>query len=358
MTLFLISACLLSGCSSTKQFQAEDLPTHLQAPPLANARTLDLTKLATSTTATNLIGGGDVIEVTISAGLSADDTTTFPVRVTENGMAQLPIIGSVQIKGTDLEEAEAIITNVCITKGFYRSPHVTVTMKRPKVHRVTILGAVEEPATYELRAGQADVLQAIVAAGGLSEDAGTFVQIRQPGQPGKTSSQGKSLIASQPDGQGNVQQTAAELQVQISGPTSIRIDLASAAVENPNALKLRDGGVVMVERRDPKPIHVLGLVAKPDRYEFPISEDIRLLDAIALASGVKNPFADKVYIIRNNPAGGEPILIEASIKKAKKNGKADLRLSPGDIVTVEQTSSTAFYDTVRLIGFGINARAF
>ncbi|MBL4884588.1 MAG: polysaccharide biosynthesis/export family protein [Planctomycetaceae bacterium] len=355
--LLLVCISLLTGCASTKQYSAESLPVQFQAPPLANAQTLDLTKLATSTTATDLIGEGDVIEVTISAGLSADETVTFPVRVTEKGLAQLPIIGQVRLAGADLEEAEAIIAGVCVNKGLYRSPHVTVTMKRAKVHRITVLGAVELPATYELRASQSDVLQAIVAAGGLSEDAGTFVQIRQPGQS-KTNSQARPLMASQPDGQGNIQQTGRELQVQTSGSSSVRINLASAAVENPNSLVLQDGGIVMVERRDPKPIHVLGLVAKPDRYEFPISEDLRLLDAIALASGTRNPFADKVFIIRNNPSGGEPILIEASIKKAKRKGKADLRLAPGDIVTVEQTPNTAFYDTIRLIGFGINARAF
>ncbi len=362
ITLLLLSTCLLTGCSSTKSFKADKLPMHLQAPPLTNAQTLDLTKMATSTTSTDLIGEGDVIEVTISAGLSADDTATFPVRVSENGMAQLPIIGPVRLKGTDLEEAEAIIVGVCVEKGLYRSPHVTVTMKRPKVNRITILGAVEEPGTYELRANQSDVLQAIVAAGSLSEDAGTFVQIRQPGPTGPRS-QGRSMIASQSDEKsddknGAIQQASNELQVQTLGGASVRINLASAAMENPNALKLQDGGVIMVERRDPKPIHVLGLVRKPDRYEFPISEDLRLLDAVALASGTNNPFADKVFIIRNNPAGGEPILIEGSIRKAKRNGRADLRLSPGDIVTVERTTSTSLYDAIRIIGFGVSARVY
>ncbi len=114
----------------------------------------------------------------------------------------------------------------------------------------------------------------------------------------------------------------------------------------------------MVERRDPKPIHVLGLVKKPDRYEFPVAEDLRLLDAIALASGTNNPLADKVYIIRNTPESEEPTLIEASIKKAKRNGRADLRLAPGDIVSVEQTPTTSVYEAVRLIGFGVSGRAF
>ncbi len=363
LSAFLFSACLLTGCSSVKSYQADKLPMHMQAPPLANAQTIDLTKMAAATTSTDMIGEGDVIEVTISAGLSSEDTTSFPVRVAEDGTAQLPIIGPVQLEGADLEEAEAIIMGVCVEKGLYRSPHVTVTMKRPKVNYITVLGAVEKPGTYKLRANQSDVLQAIVAAGSLSEDAGTFVQIRQP-TSGGVESRGRSMIASRSDDDksdeqnGLIQQASNELQVQTSGNATVRINLASAAVENPDALKLQDGGVIMVERRDPKPIHVLGLVRKPDRYEFPISEDLRLLDAVALASGTNNPFADKVYIIRNNPAGGEPILIEASIKKAKRNGKADLRLSPGDIVSVERTTSTALFEAIRIIGFNVGARIY
>ncbi|MCA8988309.1 MAG: polysaccharide biosynthesis/export family protein, partial [Planctomycetaceae bacterium] len=184
----------VTGCSTTNQYQAETLPAQFQAPPLENAQTVDLTRLATAQTSQDLIGAGDVLEVSIAAGLSSSDTSTFPVRVGENGAASLPIVGTVELGGMDLEEAEAIISGACIERGLYKVPHVTVTMKRPKVHRITVLGAVEKPATYELRSGQSDVLQAIVAAGGLSDDAGVFVQIRHPGQAG-ASSEPQPLIA-------------------------------------------------------------------------------------------------------------------------------------------------------------------
>ena len=355
LLMFLVTLNL-TGCTTTKNYQAENLPAHLQAPRNENAQTLDLTKLATATTTQDLIGGGDVIEISISAGLSSTDTATFPVRVSDNGTAILPLVGAVSLKEMDLEEAEAVISGACIEKGLYTAPHVTVTMKRPKVHKITVLGAVEEPATYELRAGQSDVLQAIVAAGGLSDDAGVFVQVRHPGYRNQTA-EPQELIASLDSGS-DIQQVGQETIVQPIGHQTVRIDLASAATQKPESLRLPDGGIVMVERRDPKPIHVLGLVKKPDRYEFPVAEDLRLLDAIALASGTDNPLADKVYIIRNTPDSEEPTLIQASIKKAKRNGRADLRLAPGDIVSVEQTPTTSIYEAVRLIGFGVSGRAF
>ena len=362
MGLCLASLFLAPGCAHKRQYLAEDLPQVYQAPPVENPQTIDLTKLATSTITQDLIGGGDVIEVSISAGLASDDTSTFPVRVTDAGIAQLPVVGPVELTGMDLEEAEAVIAHACINKGLYTAPHITVTMKRPKVHRITVLGAVEEPATYELRSGQADVLQAIVAAGGLSEEASSFIQIRHPGYQNGGSSKPRELIANNPEGDG-VQSASAEmisepLPVQTGGATAVRINLASAATENPNALKLEDGGIVMVEKRDPKPIHVIGLVRKPDRYDFPITEELRMLDAIALAGGTDNPLADKVYVIRANPKGGEPILVEGSIRKAKRNGKADMVLAPGDVVSLEQTPGTSLFEALRLIGFGISGRAF
>ena len=43
--------------------------------------------------------------------------------------------------------------------------------------------------------------------------------------------------------------------------------------------------MVMVEKRDPLPVHVIGLVAKPGQITLPANQDLHLLDAIALAGG-------------------------------------------------------------------------
>jgi len=361
--LVCLGLLLLTGCAGSRKHQADKLPERYHAPMVENAQTLDLTKLAAATISQDLIDAGDVIEVTLSAGLSSEETSVFPTRVQSNGTAILPLVGQVQLRGMDLQEAEALIADLCIKKGLYASPHVTVTMKRAKMHRITVLGAVEKPATYELRAGQSDVLQAIVAAGGLSDDAGTFVQIRHPGFSNQAPGPDRPLIAETPGQAEGLQTTAAESfsasgSVQTAQGKAMRIHLATAALEDPRSLTLEDGGIVMVEKREPRPIHVLGLVRKPNRYEYPVSEDLRMLDAIALAGGSDNPLADKVYIIRADPGGGEPLLVEASISKAKRNSKADLRLAPGDVVSLEQTPQTSIFEALRLIGFGFSGRAF
>ena len=60
----------------------------------------------------------------------------------------------------------------------FQKPHVTVTMKRQRKNAIMVIGAVKEPGLKELPRGSCSLLAALVSAGGLSEDAGTDVEIR------------------------------------------------------------------------------------------------------------------------------------------------------------------------------------
>jgi polysaccharide export outer membrane protein len=128
-------------------------------------------------------------------------------------------------------------------------------------------------------------------------------------------------------------------------PQTMRIDLAQAEpMRSPN-YGLGDRDVVMVLPDDKRLIHVTGLVQKPDQLELPRNKDVTLLDAIALAGGVKSPLADKVYVIRQLPDMPQPAVIQVSLAKAKHDGNENLRLAPGDLVSVEQTIATTLFDT-------------
>ncbi|NOX53114.1 MAG: hypothetical protein GXP27_01475 [Planctomycetes bacterium] len=346
LALFLV---LVSGCA-TVHYRASTLPPELQAPPVENPQVVDLSRLAMTPPSSQLIDRGDVLEVTITAGLGKDDTFTFPVRVNDNGEADLPFVGSVALAGLELEAAEAAIAAACIRQQLYRDPHVTVTMKQQRVNRVTVVGAVKKPGIYSLPRGSSDLLAALVAAGGLADDAGTDVEIRQPNRadpvPNPVADAGRS---------GVVQAGYSATQATHSGAQTLRVNLVSAAKAGSGGYYVQDGAVVMVERRDPQPIHVMGLVKNPGRYEFPVAEELRMLDAIALAGGVKSTVANKVFIIRRMTPTSEPVLIQASIRKAKRDGSENLRLMPGDVVSVEQTPATILLDAINVIRFAIGA---
>ena len=358
---WLLSLALVTGCQSTggDKYSFRDMPPELLAAKRENAQTLDLTRLARASANSDVIDRGDVVEVSIAAGLDEKDVVKIPVRVNDSGVATLPEIGQIRLAGLEMEAAEAAIVLACIDRQLYRNPNVTVTMKRQRMNRVTVTGAVQEPGTYELPRGRSDLLAAIVAAGNLAKDAGTNIEIRKPVVPGETRSDriaadGQSNIntVGLNDGSSEISSTGA---VTGGGFQSVRVDLVSAIKSGTESYSIPDGTVINVEKRDPEPLHVMGLVRKPDRYEFPIAEDVRVTDAIALAGGMSTPVADKVFVIRRKANSSETAVIQVSLRQAKRNSAANLRLAPGDVVSAEQTPATVVMEALNVIRFGIGA---
>jgi polysaccharide export outer membrane protein len=179
-------------------------------------------------------------------------------------------------------------------------------------------------------------MAAIVAAGGLMSDAATEVEIRRRGGPGPANLRMAGMARTEP----------ASYQETESPPAVARVDLISAAREAKGSFTLGDGDVVYVAKRTLKPIYVLGLVRKPGEYPLPTNQDLRLLDALALAGGVSNPVADNLLIIRQVPGQSEPVKVTATVQGAK-TGRDNLVLAPGDTVSVEQTAATVVVDAVQ-----------
>lgn len=343
---------LVAGCSSLpmEEYSFQQLPQTYVAARRDNPHTLEWSRLASASSRSDTIDRGDVLEVSITAGLSSKDTITFPVRVQENGVAALPTIGAVTLAGLEFESAEAAITNACIERDLYRNPQVNVTMKRQRTNRVMVVGAVEKPAIYDLPRGKSDLLAAIWEAGGLAKDAGTKVEIQNPTR-GKSQEDPAAIAESAEDGVNAVgHSTLAGRRM-----TSLKVDLISATKGEGQPYLLDDGAIITVEKRDPEPIFVQGLVRKPDRYEYPPAEELRLLGAISMAGGLSNTVADKVYIIRRKPNSTDTFVVNLKISDAKRNESANLLLAPGDVVSVEQTPSTVMMDVFHRLNLGVGA---
>ena len=341
------------GCA-TNLYHAHKLPPEYLAPPVENVQTLDLSTLATSGIDSQTISNGDVLDLAIYAGYEDERTRDRPVRVAEDGTIVVPLVGPVPISGLELEVAEQVIASAAVERGVYRSPTVTLTMRQRRANKITVVGAVAKPGIYDLPRGNSGLLGALVAAGGLAPNAGTDVEIRHPNRKPADSAVSGAPTAVQPasfdggEGQGG-------------SSSSIRLNLLEAAAQGGNGLLLDDGDVVMVSRRDPAPVQVIGLVKKPGQYPMPINQDLRVLDSLALAGGWTSPVADKVHVIRQIPGRSEPVVIQVSLREAKMHGQGNLRLAPGDIVSVEHTTATTMLSTVTRfirITVGGSARLF
>jgi hypothetical protein len=66
--------------------------------------------------------------------------------------------------------------------------------------------------------------------------------------------------------------------------------------------------------------------------------------------------ADKVLVLRRDPNTGDIVQIHASVREAKRSASANLRLQPGDIVSVEETPATFLVDSLsRYLRFGLTS---
>ncbi len=272
-----------------------------------------------------------------------------PVRIGEDGVALLPEVGSVSLAGLTLATAEQAISAACTQRGFYRQPQVTVTLREQRRNRVTVVGAVNTPGVQDLPRSSSYLLAAIVAAGGLADDAGLKVEIRAP--------TGNTTLAQQPpaaDSTG-VQLTSGQEPIDGSGVTYVCLNLADSVARGDGSHYLPDGSVVTVEKRQPQPYHVIGMVQKPGQFDYPLDHNVNVLEAIAQAGGVSNLLADKIYVIRPEPTGDEDAVIQISLRSAKHKRDENLRLQPGDVVSVEQTPATMVIDLLRALPLNVGA---
>lgn len=355
-----LSACgwllilgLVGGCQQG-MYEATALPPGLAAQPTVDVSTLDLSRLATLSENPSSIRPGDILNVTVSSGIE-QKPQQWELSVAEDGTIDIPLVGTVPAAAHELRDVQQFVRQASIQRGLYRRPSVSVSLHERHKYRVTVTGAVKDPGTYELPVAEAHLLSALVAAGGLTVDADTVVEVRQP-------SGASSNLA---PAEGSVVATASYRDAtQTSAlPGTRTIDLVSATTGNSspasNQYVLDDGAVVVVRQRSKRYVHVIGLVNKPNRFELPAGQNVTVLDAVAMAQGLSLNVADKVVILRNTALSPQPVSIDVSIAEAKENPSANLLLSDGDIVSVEETAATlavgAFKQFVRV---GLRASDF
>ncbi len=297
-------------------------------PPLAEMSSaaatdisqLDLTRLVQYASPDLRIVPGDVLRLSIEAGPQLEEASSVALRVRDDGTVAVPLVGPVKVAGWTLSDAERVVRDASIERGIYRDPQITLVREQREVRRITVVGAVAEPGVKEIPVGESHLLSALVHAGGLADDAAAVVRLRRPS----------------------------------AGGLYERIDLRDP--QRVRDIRLADGDVVMVERRSPASVYVMGLVKRPQEIELPPGKSLRLLDAIAAAGGRRLQIADKVNIIRYDEGKEEPTVIETSIKDAKRSARGNVVLAAGDVVSVEETPLTFVVEMLQnFVRFGFSS---
>jgi polysaccharide biosynthesis/export protein len=345
ITVVLAITSLGSGCAS-RAYRAASLPPELAAPATLDLEAFNLSELSDQSVSVEVIQPGDVIDVSMVTDYAKLTSSTTPVRVADDGTVVIPLVGKIAVGGMEVEQAEQVINAQSVARGVFRNPCITVTMKQCRTRSVTVVGAVKKPGTHELPRGSSSLMAALVAAEGLSKEAGTEVEIRHTDSR-RAASSGQPA----PNVAGGLDASATLASYQQSSPAAAassitKVDLAAATAGAVKVPDLRDGDVVHVMKRTLRPVYVIGLVQKPGEFPYPVDKEIRVLDALALAGGVSNPVAEDMLVIRQVPGAAEPVRIAVSLDAAK-NGRDNIALAPGDTVTVERTPATVVIDSIK-----------
>lgn len=358
---FLVGITLLCGCQSAN-FQAANLPAEFRAAEQKRGEKINLAQLSSIGAGTSRLAPGDLLEVTIATGRKDEKTNPLLLRVANDGRVTVPLVGPVPVAGLETFDASQQIAQSAMQRGIYVQPVVTVAIKTKATNRITILGAVTEPGVHEIPRGSCDIVTALAAAGGLTDEASDELEIMRQMTANRYASSPTAEPSSSEIQQVAYQSLPGSNLLPMTGPKPqlTRIRLAEIRQAGQIETRLADRDVVMVPKRKGEFIHVTGLVNNPGQFDLPSDQDVHLLDAVALAGGFNSLVADKAFIIRRIPGKPEPVVIQASIGRAKRKGTENIRLAAGDTISIEQTPVTVVVDTItKIIRFsvGLSGRA-
>lgn len=127
------------------------------------------------------LGAGDAIGVQVyqSPDLSID------ARVSESGVISYPLVGSVQLGGLTIAEAEKKIGDALRSGGFVKVPQVNIVLRQVRGNQVAVLGQVSRPGRFPLETFNTRVSDMLAAAGGTTAtgDDSLIVTGQRDGKP-------------------------------------------------------------------------------------------------------------------------------------------------------------------------------
>jgi polysaccharide biosynthesis/export protein len=212
------------------------------------------------------------------------------VRVSENGVISLPLIGEVAVGGTTVEHAQDEIARKMSDGNYFRDPHVSVFVKEYASIGISVLGEVARPGVYP-SLGVRRLYDVISAAGGFSARAGKTVTITHRDEPQK--------------------------------PVTVSIDADPAKSVSSN-VEVQAGDTIMVSKAGL--VYVVGDVGRAGGFIMDNNERITVLQVLAMAQGVNRSAAmGAARIIRRTPQGPTEVRIPLKQMMAAKANDMEMR---------------------------------
>ncbi len=246
------------------------------------------------------IGAKDLLEIRV---LEIPDLN-LERRVSDNGSIDLPLLGQVSVSGLTPAEARSRL-EALLTSKYVNRANVSIDIKEFGSKPISIVGAVRNPGSLRV-AGRWTLLEAISAAGGLTEGSGRIIYVLRRGDGG------------------------ASQTLQVSSDDLFRGPSGKANIA------LLPGDVVNVPARRPVKIFCLGEVKSPGALEFDSEDRITILSAIAKAGGLTDRASRTILVKRRGP-DGKDVQIVAKFGRILDGKDPDLELRPDDVIVVKES---------------------
>jgi polysaccharide export outer membrane protein len=321
-----LASGLAAGCGMTPPPtpNPKDIPAPSASPTVEeiNQSLSVVAAQSTSSPADYRMGPDDLIQVTIY-NIPEREAATTPrtviLRVSQQGMIVIPLVGEIAVKGKTPAELEQELAKR-YTK-YIRNPQIGILVTEYR-QRASVMGAVQRPGVFELT-GPKSVIDLVALAGGITEKAGNQVHVYRQDNEGKRQSFVIDLMAlANPSGRITDEKNA---------------DLINLGVQAGDVINVPQAGMFFVD----------GAVGKPGSY--PLGRHYSLTQALATAGGVDAELADYSSIAiyrRRGPTKVETISV--NLDSVRAGGSEDVQVLADDVVIVPM--STGKYIVKRFIG--------
>lgn len=255
----------------------------------------------------------DVIRIQI---VGEPELSAPQVTVSRDGKISVPIVGEVQAGGLTTSELEQLIGRRYREMQILREPRVSVTIIQFHRPRVSVLGFVQRPGTYEFKEGDR-VLDAL--------------------------SLGGSVIAERA--------RLEESWMQRADGTKINLNLYRLFYEGDltQNILLQDGDTIYVPEETQNRYFVGGQVKRPGQYTW--RPGLTVLDALSQAAWeTERARLSQTFVIRKKPDGSEErIRVDVVRLLNKADMKQNVELQPGDVVYVSETNTPNYDQIYRIL---------
>jgi polysaccharide export outer membrane protein len=310
-SVLIISICfLVSNCAGT-EYAAKTPPTVDLASKKKTEKLNEVIMVSAATKTATLddyrIGPEDLLEI---EAYNVEDLKKT-LRVNSQGDIGLPLVGIIDAKGKTASELEKEIAEKL--NKYVWEPVVNVFIREYRSQRISVVGAVNNPQIYAVT-GQRYLIDMLMTAGGLKEEAGNVCYIIRPSQMNSTNSRAETLVIDLNE-------------LLVNGNVVLNV-----AVFTGDVINVPRGGVIFVD----------GAVKNPGAFN--IKGKTTFIQAITMAQGLNSDAQlGDIRIFRDN-GKGERDVITVDYEAVRKGDNPDILLAENDIIIVPQSQVKNFFN--------------